>query len=243
VPNFIHKPVLLTEVLAALKPRDGGRYADGTLGGAGHAAAILGASSPTGWLYGSDRDGAALQAARTRLAEFEGTEAALVFPTGFQTNTGVISSLVHKGEYIIGDKYIHACIMDGCMLSHGTLVRYDHNNMGDLEDKLAKIPAEAGKLIITDGVFSMEGDICNLPAIVQLARQYGAQVMVDDAHGIGVLGKGGAGTADHFGLTVVYHQRFALVRPAPVAVRRRTSAVTALLHRRKLATFDLCPVA
>ena len=136
-----------------------------------------------------------------KLAALVGKEAALVFPTGFQTNTGVISSLVHKGEYIIGDKYIHACIMDGCMLSHGTLVRYDHNNMADLEDKLAKIPADAGKLIITDGVFSMEGDICNLPVIVQLAKRYGAQIMVDDAHGIGVLGPGGAGTPAHFGLT------------------------------------------
>jgi 8-amino-7-oxononanoate synthase len=136
-----------------------------------------------------------------RLAAFVGKEAALVFPTGFQTNTGVISSLVHKGEYIIGDKYIHACIMDGCMLSHGTLVRYEHNSMADLEEKLSKLPPEAGKLIITDGVFSMEGDICDLPRITQLAAQYGAQVMVDDAHGIGVLGPGGAGTSAHFGLT------------------------------------------
>ena len=136
-----------------------------------------------------------------KLAAFVGKEAALVFPTGFQTNTGVISSLVHKGEYIVGDKYIHACIMDGCMLSHGNLVRYDHNNMADLEEKLARIPAQAGKLIVTDGVFSMEGDICDLPGIVKLAGRYGAQIMVDDAHGIGVLGRGGAGTADHFGLT------------------------------------------
>lgn len=136
-----------------------------------------------------------------KLAAFMGKEAALVFPTGFQTNTGVISSLVHKGEYIVGDKYIHACIMDGCMLSHGTLVRYDHNNMADLEEKLSRIPADAPKLIVTDGVFSMEGDICDLPSIVRLAGQYGAQVMVDDAHGIGVLGPGGSGTAAHFGLT------------------------------------------
>ncbi len=136
-----------------------------------------------------------------RLAALVGKEAALVFPTGFQTNTGVISSLVHKGEYIVGDKYIHACIMDGCMLSHGTLVRYDHNNMADLEEKLSRIPAQAPKLIVTDGVFSMEGDICDLPGIVNLAQRYGAQVMVDDAHGIGVLGPGGRGTAAHFGLT------------------------------------------
>ena len=137
----------------------------------------------------------------TRLAALVGMEAALVFPTGFQTNTGVVSSLVQRGEYIVADKYIHACIMDGCALSAGTLVRYNHNDMGDLEEKLSRLPEAANKLIITDGVFSMEGDVCNLPEIVRLSKLYGAQVMVDDAHGIGVLGRGGAGTADHFGLT------------------------------------------
>lgn len=136
-----------------------------------------------------------------KLAALVGKEAALVFPTGFQTNTGVISSLVHKGEYIVGDKYIHACIMDGCLLSHGTLIRYEHNNMADLEERLAKLPENAPRLIVTDGVFSMEGDICDLPSIVKLAQRYHAQVMLDDAHSIGVLGPGGAGTAAHFGLT------------------------------------------
>lgn len=136
-----------------------------------------------------------------RLAALVGMEAALVFPTGFQTNTGVVSSLVGRGEYIIADKYIHACVMDGCTLAQGTLVRYNHNDMLDLEDKLAKLPPQAAKLIITDGIFSMEGDTCDLPGIVQLAKRYGAQIMVDDAHGIGVLGPGGAGTVAHFGLT------------------------------------------
>jgi len=136
-----------------------------------------------------------------RLAKLVGKEAALVFPTGFQTNTGVISTLVQSGEYIISDKLNHACIVDGCMLSPGKLVRYSHNDMVDLGEKLARLPKEAGKLIVTDGVFSMEGDICNLPEIVRLARKHGAQVMVDDAHGLGVLGPGGAGTAAHFGLT------------------------------------------
>jgi 8-amino-7-oxononanoate synthase len=136
-----------------------------------------------------------------RLAKLVGMEAALVFPTGFQTNTGVVSSLVGRGEYIIADKYIHACVMDGCALSQGTLVRYNHNDMKDLEDKLAKLPPAAAKLIITDGIFSMEGDTCDLPHIVELAKAFGAQVMVDDAHGIGVLGAGGAGTVAHFGLT------------------------------------------
>jgi 8-amino-7-oxononanoate synthase len=136
-----------------------------------------------------------------KLAELVGKESALVFPTGFQTNTGVIATLVQHGEYIISDKLNHACIMDGCALSPGKLVRYSHNDMVNLEDKLAKIPKDAGKLIVTDGVFSMEGNICNLPEIVRLGKKYGAQVMVDDAHGLGVLGPGGAGTAAHFGLT------------------------------------------
>jgi 8-amino-7-oxononanoate synthase len=136
-----------------------------------------------------------------RLADLVGKPAALVFPTGFQTNTGVVASLVHQGEYIIVDKYIHACILDGCTLSQGTLVRFNHNDMADLEEKLARVPRQANKLIITDGIFSMEGDLCDLPRIVQLAHRYGAQVMVDDAHGIGVIGPGGSGTAAHFGLT------------------------------------------
>ena len=136
-----------------------------------------------------------------RLAALVGKEAALVFPTGFQTNTGVVASLVHQGEYVIVDKYIHACILDGCALSQGTLVRFNHNDMSDLDEKLGRLPANANKLIITDGVFSMEGDICKLPELVALARKHRAQVMVDDAHGIGVLGPGGAGTAAHFGLT------------------------------------------
>jgi len=136
-----------------------------------------------------------------RLAALVGKPAALVFPTGFQTNTGVVGSLVHPGEYVIADKYIHACILDGCTLSQGTLVRFNHNDMNDLEDKLARLPAAANKLIITDGVFSMEGDICDLPELTRIARRHHAQVMVDDAHGIGVLGPGGAGTAAHFGLT------------------------------------------
>jgi 8-amino-7-oxononanoate synthase len=136
-----------------------------------------------------------------RLAALVGKEAALVFPTGFQTNTGVVASLLHHGEYVIVDKYVHACILDGCALSQGTLVRFNHNDMTDLEDKLVRLSPNANKLIITDGIFSMEGDICNLPAITRLARTYGAQLMLDDAHGIGVLGPGGSGTAAHFGLT------------------------------------------
>ena len=136
-----------------------------------------------------------------RLADLVGKEAALVFPTGFQTNTGVVACLIHPGDQVLVDKCVHACVMDGCALAPGTLLRFNHNDMKDLEEKLARIEASANKLIISDGIFSMEGDLCDLPGIIRLARTYGAQVMLDDAHGIGVLGPGGRGTAAHFGLT------------------------------------------
>lgn len=137
----------------------------------------------------------------SRLAGLVGKESSLVFPTGFQTNTGVISTLVQRGDYVLSDKLNHACIVDGIALSQGSAIRYNHSDMKDLKEKLSRLPESAGKLIVTDGVFSMEGDICKLPEIVSLAKAYGAQVMVDDAHGLGVLGPGGAGTAAHFGLT------------------------------------------
>jgi len=136
-----------------------------------------------------------------RLAALVGKEAALVFPTGFQTNQGVVSSLVQRGEHIVADKYIHACILDGAGLSPGTMHRFEHNDMKDLEAKLSGLREGAPALVITEGVFSMEGDVCNLPEIVRLAKAHGAQVMLDDAHGLGVLGPGGSGTVAHFGLT------------------------------------------
>ena len=135
------------------------------------------------------------------LAEFVGKEAACTFPSGFQTNLGIISAIVGRHDYIISDRENHASIYDGCRLSFGKTVRYKHDDMEDLEQCLAKLPLDAGKIIITDGVFSMSGDICNLPKIVELARKYNAVTMVDDAHGFGVLGNGGRGTAEHFGLT------------------------------------------
>jgi 8-amino-7-oxononanoate synthase len=136
-----------------------------------------------------------------RLAKLVGKEAALVYPTGFQTNTGVISCLVHRGEYTLSDKLNHASIVDGCLLAQGKMIRYSHGDMRDLERCLSKLPPSAPKLIVTDGVFSMEGTICKLPEIVALARRFDARVLVDDAHAIGLLGPGGAGTAAHFGLT------------------------------------------
>ena len=134
------------------------------------------------------------------LAEYLHTEAALTFSTGFQANLGIISSLCGRGDYIISDKENHASIYDGSKLSYAKHLRFNHSDMQDLERVLANIPEDAGKLIITDGVFSMTGDICLLPEIVQLKKKYKAQVMVDDAHGLGVIGVGGRGTASYFGL-------------------------------------------
>jgi 7-keto-8-aminopelargonate synthetase-like enzyme len=125
----------------------------------------------------------------------------VTFSTGFQSNLGIISALVGHGDYVICDRENHASIYDGCKLSYGKMLRYRHSDMEDLEAQLMRVPENAGKLIITDGVFSMSGDIAKLPEIVDLAHKYGARVMVDDAHGLGVLGENGRGTADYFGLT------------------------------------------
>jgi 8-amino-7-oxononanoate synthase len=134
-----------------------------------------------------------------KLARFFRKEAALVFATGYQTNLGAISTLVGRNDVAIIDKYDHASIIDGCRLSFGQVKKYRHNDMKDLERTLEGIKGK-GRLIVVDGVFSMEGDIADLPNIVKLAKTYGARVMVDDAHGVGVLGEGGRGTAEHFGL-------------------------------------------
>ncbi len=134
-----------------------------------------------------------------KLAHFIRKDAALIFSTGFQVNLGVISALVGKDDIVIIDKMDHASIIDGCRLSFGEIRKFKHNDMADLE-RILKEYNDRDKLIVVDGVFSMEGDIANLPDIITLAKKYGAGVMVDDAHGIGVLGKTGRGTAEHFGL-------------------------------------------
>ena len=134
------------------------------------------------------------------IADFLHKEEAVTFSTGFQSNLGVISAIVGRNDYMICDKENHASIYDGCKLSYGKMLRYNHNDMADLESKLKFVPKECGILIITDGVFSMSGDICNLPKIVELAKKYGARVMVDDAHGLGVIGKTGRGTGEYFGM-------------------------------------------
>lgn len=134
------------------------------------------------------------------LANFVHMDGAVTFSTGFQSNLGIISALVGRGDYVVCDRENHASIYDGCRLSFGKMLRYRHADMDDLEAKLRAVPESAGCLIVTDGVFSMGGDIAKLPEICELAARYGARVMVDDAHGLGVIGEGGRGTASHFGL-------------------------------------------
>ena len=134
------------------------------------------------------------------MARFLGKEDVVTFSTGFQSNLGIISAIVGRGDYVICDRENHASIYDGCKLSYGKMLRYHHSDMAEMERCLQHVPEEAGALIVTDGVFSMGGDICKLPEIVDLAEKYGARVMVDDAHGLGVIGEGGRGTASYFGL-------------------------------------------
>jgi 8-amino-7-oxononanoate synthase len=134
------------------------------------------------------------------IADFIGAEACVTFSTGFQSNLGVISAIAGRSDVIISDKENHASIYDACRLSFAKFERFEHNDMADLEEKLKNSPEKKGILIVTDGVFSMSGEVCNLPEIVRLAKKYNARVMVDDAHGFGVLGKTGKGTAEHFGL-------------------------------------------
>ncbi|WP_285008345.1 serine palmitoyltransferase [Pedobacter faecalis] len=136
-----------------------------------------------------------------RLAAYVGKEAAVLFSTGFQVNLGVISCLLDRNDYLILDEYDHASIIDGSRLSFSRSIKYAHNDMDDLRKKLSRLPEDAAKLIVADGIFSMEGDLVNLPEIVKIADEFGANIMMDDAHSLGVIGLNGAGTASHFGLT------------------------------------------
>jgi 8-amino-7-oxononanoate synthase len=138
-----------------------------------------------------------------RLAKFFKKEAVLLFSTGYQTAQGIIPTLVHRGEYLISDKDNHACIVAGNLIALGAtveLLRYKHNNMEDLERVLTKLPKETPKLIVSDGVFSTGGEIVDLPKLVQLAKANNAKLLIDDAHSVGVIGKGGRGTASEFDL-------------------------------------------
>ena len=136
-----------------------------------------------------------------KLARFLGKESALIFSTGFQANLGVVSSITGRTDFIIIDEADHASIYEGTRLSFSKVIKFKHNNMEDLEKTLTSLPEESIKLIIVDGVFSMEGDLTKLPEIVSLCKRYEAMIMVDDAHSLGVLGKQGRGTASHFNLT------------------------------------------
>jgi 8-amino-7-oxononanoate synthase len=133
------------------------------------------------------------------LARFMGKEAALVFPTGYQTNVGTITALVGRHDFVITDKDDHASIVDGCNMAFGEVRRFGHNDVEHMERVLSRLPEDAGKLVVIDGVFSMGGDLAPLPEIVPLCKEHGARVMVDDAHAVGVVG-GGRGTAAHYGL-------------------------------------------
>lgn len=136
-----------------------------------------------------------------KLANYVGKEAALVFSTGFQVNIGVIGALLGRNDYVILDELDHACVFEGARLSFAKTLKYRHNNMESLEKVLQNCDRDRIKLIVTDGVFSMDGDIANLKVMAELAEKYNATIMVDDAHALGVIGKNGSGTASHFGVT------------------------------------------
>ena len=135
-----------------------------------------------------------------KLAQFMGSEAALTFSTGFAVNLGVISSLIGRKDVVILDNLDHACILDGARLSFGRVLKYPHNDMDSLEERLRSVEDQRSKMIVVDGVFSMEGDLADLPRIVELKNKFNARLMVDDAHGVGVMGEHGRGTMEHFGL-------------------------------------------
>lgn len=134
------------------------------------------------------------------IAEFKGTEAALTYSSGYVTNLTVVSTLLSRGDYVISDKLNHASIVDGCLMSGAKFIRFRHNDMVDFEQRLQSIPSGSTKLVIADAVFSMDGDIVNLPKVVELCKKYKAWLMIDEAHSIGVLGKNGKGIEEHFGM-------------------------------------------
>lgn len=136
-----------------------------------------------------------------KLARFLHKEDCICFSTGYQTNLGSISALVGKGDYVIADKFDHASIIDGALLSRGAIKRFVHNDPESLEKVLASLPLNTGKLVVVDGIFSMEGDVTPLPELVPVCREYGARILVDEAHSVGVMGSTGAGVAEHFGMS------------------------------------------
>ncbi len=158
--------------------------------------------------FGSGTHGVRVLAGTTRLhveleqtiARFKKTEDAVALSSGYATNLGTIAALLGRGDIVISDKLNHASIVDGCLLSRSKFVRFEHNNMEALEKVLAKAPQNVGKLVVTDAVFSMDGDVINLPEVIRLCRKYEALLMVDEAHSVGVLGETGHGIEEHFGI-------------------------------------------
>jgi 8-amino-7-oxononanoate synthase len=134
------------------------------------------------------------------IAEFKHSESAVTYSSGYATNLSVVSTLMGRGDYVLSDKLNHASIVDGCLMSGAEFRRFRHNDMADLEKRLEQVPGDRAKLVISDSVFSMDGDIVDLPAMVKLCKKYGAWLMIDEAHSIGVLGKTGRGIEEHFGL-------------------------------------------
>jgi len=159
--------------------------------------------------FGSGTHGVRILAGTTRIhveleetiAQFKKSEAAIAFSSGYGTNLGVISALLGRNDVVFSDKLNHASIVDGCLLSRSKFVRFNHNNMEDLARKLASAPKKVGKLVVVDAVFSMDGDIINLPEVIQLCKKYEAMLMVDEAHSVGVLGETGHGIMEHFNLS------------------------------------------
>lgn len=135
-----------------------------------------------------------------RLAKFMKKDSCLTFSTGFQTNQGIISTLIGRGDSVVTDRMDHASIIDACRLSHGEIYKFKHNDLAELDRILSSLNKNTGKLIVVDGVFSMEGDLSDLPGIVELTKKHHSKILVDDAHGVGVMGKNGRGTAEHFGV-------------------------------------------
>jgi 8-amino-7-oxononanoate synthase len=174
-----------------------------------HHPAVLEASKRALERYGSGCTGSRFlngtldlhERLELELARFFGKEECLVFSTGYQANLGAISGLIGRGDVIYVDKLDHASIVDGAKMSYGETARFNHGDMGNLERKLLKHPSGAGAMIIVDGVYSMEGDIADLPTLYKVAQKFGAALVVDDAHSVGVLGPNGDGTAAHFGMT------------------------------------------
>jgi 8-amino-7-oxononanoate synthase len=174
-----------------------------------HHPEVLGAARSALERYGSGCTGSRFlngtldlhEQLETELAEFLGKESCLVFSTGYQANLGVISGLVGRGDVVFLDKLDHASIVDGAKMSHGETTRFNHGDLAGLERKLQRVPEGTGTMLIVDGVYSMEGDVADLPALLRITQKYGAALAVDDAHSIGVLGPKGDGTAAHFGVT------------------------------------------